>query len=152
MKQSTYPVGLRFGFWETLGGKELRGKKYFAEVLCTKCRDATRFVSMSHLKDGSSTQCRKCGSEHCRGKNNPCLVNITRGTSIVLVQKTEPNRNSATGYRGVYKQRKKYRVMFTYQGIVHQRYGFDTPEEAHDAYIALKIAVTAQDADIIKIV
>ena len=150
MREPTYPAGLKFGFWETLGGKERRGKKYYAEVKCTKCK-IVKFIAMSHLKDGGSTQCRKCASSQFRGENNPCLVNIARGTSIVLVQKNTPNKNNSTGYRGVYKQRNKFKVMFTYQGVTYQRHGFDTPERAFDAYIALKKEVTSQDSDIITI-
>lgn len=51
---------------------------------------------------------------------------------------TGPRRNNSHGFLGVERHRRRWMARITADGKRHNLGTFDTPEEAHDAYIAAK--------------
>lgn len=64
-------------------------------------------------------------------------ANLRAATSSQQQWNTGLPKNNTSGFKGVRRHRSKWRVQIWIKGVLHQRGGFDTPEEAAAVYESL---------------
>lgn len=72
-------------------------------------------------------------------KQNNALKNLRDATNSINSQnRIAPQKRNSSGYLGVWKNRNKWAAKIMYEGRATHIGTFDTPQEAHQAYVAAK--------------
>lgn len=84
-----------------------------------------------------------CDIDHINGvRSDNKISNLREATRRVNNQnRRAPNQNNKCGFLGVSRQGRRYSANIGTNGVMRRIAWFDTPEEAHEAYLAAKRAL-----------
>jgi hypothetical protein len=127
-----------FGFLTAI--KRVENDKYFRRWLChcNRCGKDT-VVREYSLLNGNTVSCG-CYRNDILHKQSGEGLKMVNGTELYHLTGTNAYSNSKTGYRGVIQNQRtgRYIANITISKRMYYLGSFDTPEEAHQAYLAAK--------------
>lgn len=132
-KRSEQYVGQIINGWKIIKvykNQDAKGNDLFCTALCPNCGQE---ADMRIFQVKKTSKCRKCTNNVKSCSDAIHRKTDVNGSSLISVKMRldgKVNRNSSTGYNGVFKDRNRYRAAIYFKG--HRKYlgSYDTLEDA----------------------